>query len=332
MIMADKIIELRKKNGWSQEELAEKLGVSRQSISKWEGAQSIPDMNRIVKLSEVFGVSTDYLLKDELGPEEPGIVEAVQVEEDSFGAVNVSMEEAGEFLEERNKGARKIALGVMMCIFSPALLVALAVAQEEGRLHITEERAVGIGVLVLFLFIGAAVALFVTAGIRLNKYEYMEKEVIETAYGVDGMVRERRDKYKSTFTQMLALGIVLCILSVLPIFIAMIIFGEDDFAIGMSVSPLFLFIGIGVFFIVQTAIIWNGFHMLLQEGDYSKEVKVENKRNEHLTTIYWLSIVVIYLAYSFITENWEISWVIWPVAGILFVILLSVMKLVRRKG
>ena len=62
MILAEKIIDLRKKNGWSQEELAEKMEVSRQSISKWEGAQSVPDMGRIVRLSEVFGVSTDYLL------------------------------------------------------------------------------------------------------------------------------------------------------------------------------------------------------------------------------------------------------------------------------
>ena len=48
MILADKIMDLRKKNGWSQEELAEKLNVSRQAVSKWEGAQSIPDMGRIV--------------------------------------------------------------------------------------------------------------------------------------------------------------------------------------------------------------------------------------------------------------------------------------------
>ena len=66
MILADKIIELRKKSGWSQEELAEKMNVSRQSVSKWEGAQSVPDMERILRLSEIFGVSTDYLLKDDL--------------------------------------------------------------------------------------------------------------------------------------------------------------------------------------------------------------------------------------------------------------------------
>ena len=66
MILADKIIEERKRNGWSQEELAEKLGVSRQSVSKWESAQSVPDLNRIIKMAELFGVTTDYLLKDEI--------------------------------------------------------------------------------------------------------------------------------------------------------------------------------------------------------------------------------------------------------------------------
>ena len=66
MILADKIIELRKKAGWSQEELAEKLSVTRQSVSKWEGAQSIPDLDKVVQMSRLFGVTTDYLLKDEL--------------------------------------------------------------------------------------------------------------------------------------------------------------------------------------------------------------------------------------------------------------------------
>ena len=62
MILADKIIEERKKNGWTQEELAQKLGVSRQSVSKWESAGAI-------QLADLFGVSTDYLLKDEVEKE-----------------------------------------------------------------------------------------------------------------------------------------------------------------------------------------------------------------------------------------------------------------------
>ena len=74
MILADKITEERKKNGWSQEELANQLGVSRQAVSKWESAGAIPDLQRILQMSELFGVSTDYLLKDELDEERIGML------------------------------------------------------------------------------------------------------------------------------------------------------------------------------------------------------------------------------------------------------------------
>ena len=71
MTFSDKLIALRKKAGWSQEELASQLGVTRQSVSKWEGAQSVPDMDKVVQMSRLFGVTTDFLLKDELSEEEP---------------------------------------------------------------------------------------------------------------------------------------------------------------------------------------------------------------------------------------------------------------------
>ena len=66
MIFAEKLIQLRKKSGWSQEELAEQMNVTRQSVSKWEGAQSVPDLNKMIQLSRLFNVSLDYLLKDEI--------------------------------------------------------------------------------------------------------------------------------------------------------------------------------------------------------------------------------------------------------------------------
>lgn len=64
MKLSDKIIQLRKANGWSQETLAEKLNVSRQAISRWEGATAQPDATNILQLSKLFGVTTDYLLND----------------------------------------------------------------------------------------------------------------------------------------------------------------------------------------------------------------------------------------------------------------------------
>ena len=64
MILAEKISTLRKKSGWSQEELAMQLNVSRQSVSKWESASSVPDLDKILQLSQLFGVTVDYLLHE----------------------------------------------------------------------------------------------------------------------------------------------------------------------------------------------------------------------------------------------------------------------------
>lgn len=65
MNLGEKIIGLRKREGMTQEELASKLNVSRQTISKWELSQSNPELGYIVKLSELFGVTTDYLIREE---------------------------------------------------------------------------------------------------------------------------------------------------------------------------------------------------------------------------------------------------------------------------
>ena len=64
MKLEEKIALLRKKNGWSQEELAFRLDVSRQAVSKWEMGTSLPDLDNVLKMSELFSCSTDYLLKD----------------------------------------------------------------------------------------------------------------------------------------------------------------------------------------------------------------------------------------------------------------------------
>ena len=63
MNMADRIQYLRKTKGFSQEELADKVGVSRQAVSKWESEQSTPDIEKIIIMSELFEVTTDYILK-----------------------------------------------------------------------------------------------------------------------------------------------------------------------------------------------------------------------------------------------------------------------------
>ena len=63
MILSEKITELRKRNGLSQEQFGDKVGVSRQAVSKWESEQATPDLDKVVIMSDIFEVTTDYLLK-----------------------------------------------------------------------------------------------------------------------------------------------------------------------------------------------------------------------------------------------------------------------------
>ena len=133
MIIADKIVSLRKRAGWSQEELAEKLGVTRQSVSKWEGAQSVPDMDKVVSMSRLFGVTTDYLLKDELEEDAP----CAAAEDNDPPLRRVTMEQASAYLALRKAAAPKVAAATALCIVSPVTLLLLSAPSESGRFGIS---------------------------------------------------------------------------------------------------------------------------------------------------------------------------------------------------
>ena len=65
MTIGDKILNMRKARGWSQEDLADKIGVTRQAVSRWESNSAKPDADKIVDICDLFGVSADYLLRDQ---------------------------------------------------------------------------------------------------------------------------------------------------------------------------------------------------------------------------------------------------------------------------
>ena len=341
MILADKIIELRKKNGWSQEDLAEKLNVSRQSISKWEGAQSVPDMNKIIKMSELFGVSTDFILKDEMEmerTEEETVLAAAEVKDDVCELRRVSMEEATSFLNMRERISRLISIGVMMCILSPIALILLGGMSEYGKIAMAESMAAGAGLVFIFLLVGPAVAMFIKSGMDSDKYEYIEEELLDTEYGVDGMVRTKKERYMGAYTRMMIVGIVLCVVSALPIFIAMMMIGEPaaDSQLAIcyvyAVCALLLMVALGVFMIVRASIIKDGYDMLLEEGDYTRKQKVENKKNGTIITAYWIIVTAIYLGYSFITNDWQRSWIVWPIAGVLYGLVIIIANTLRKNN
>ena len=332
MILADKIINLRKKNGWSQEELAEKLGVTRQSISKYEGAQSIPDLDKILKLSEIFGVTTDYLIKDELEEEEYASSQMQENESESDRSVHkVTMEMANEYLQIIDWTAGKTAFATMLCILSPIVLLMLGAMSELPDYHISENAAAGIGICVLIVLIAIAVTIFILCGMKTKKYEFMEKEDIETAYGVSGMVKEKRDAYHSMYVTQLVIGIACCICSVIPLFGTLAV-SESDFYMVSAVCMLLALVAIGTYFIVRSAAKMNAMNQLLEEEDYTRQKKHENKKMSGPVMVYWLIATAIYLAWSFTTNDWDRTWIIWPVVGVLFPAFYAIVNGIRKKS
>ena len=294
-------------------------------------------------------MSTDFLLKDEMGLESIGpksgttdqIIEEKSLASDTELEVKtVTMEEASAFLDEKDKASRRISLGVMLCIMSPIVLIALAGLSEAGMLALTEAMALGAGLVVLFILICIAVALFVTTDLSGNRFEYMEKSAIETAYGVDGMVKSRKEHFADAYMKMVVSGIILCVGSVLPLFITMMVFGEgngngsvtDELPYMFAVCVLLLMVSLGVFLILRASVIQGGYQMLLEEGDYTRENKAALKRNQNVITGYWIIVTAVYLGYSFITNNWSMSWVIWPVAGVLYGLVIIIANTLRKKN
>ena len=326
MILADKIIDLRKKNGWSQEELAEQLGVSRQTVSKWEGAQSVPDMGRVVQMSTLFGVSTDYLLKDDMELPEPTAGAQPEAPERS-----VNMEEANEFLRVKAVNARCVALGVLLCVLSPVCLILLGGAQSYGLLGLNEAQTTGLGLAVLLLMVGGAVALFVTSAVRVSPYAWLEEESVDTLYGVDGMVKERREQYRPRFTLQLTLGIVLCVLSAVPIFLSVMLYGEQEgFAHVLSVALTLALVAVGVWLIIRSSMVWGAFQQLLEEGDYTRASKENKRKLAPFNGVYWGLVTAGYLAWSFLSGGWNRTWIVWPVAGVAYGAIFGILKLVRK--
>ncbi len=350
MRLSEKIMNLRKKSGWSQEELADRLGISRQSVSKWETGESVPDIDKIIRMSELWNVSTDYLLKEEEVLEE---VVAPEAEEKRNGDTyrefsgdfgrndqdaqntserrrQVSHEEVTDFLTLSREAAPRIATGVLLCILSPVCLLLMSVLSEKsavfGNVALIPENAAGaIGLVVLLVLVAIAVAVFITTGMRLSKYEYMEKEWLEIPEDVIRMVADEKENFAVTFRYSITIGVVLCIVGVIPL-VALSIFTQEDLFLVIGVCVLLVFVAVGVFLIIHAGMIHASYDKLLQTGDYTPG----KKKAEKLSGAYWSIVVAIYLGYSFLTGNWGISWIIFPVAGVLFGAISAVLGAIFR--
>ena len=327
MILADKIIDLRKKAGCSQEELAQQLGVSRQSVSKWEGAQSIPDIDKILQMSRIFGVSTDYLLKDEI--ELPAAA-------DSTPALRrVSMEEASRYLALSRETAPKLAIATFLCVISPVCLILLAGLSSGGFIPITDIAAASIGLCTLMILVAIGVTLFIISAAKVKDFEFIGNEPFETEYGVSGMVREREREFREKNSRLTVVGTVLCILSVLPLFAVLSVLpAADDVVYIAAVCVLLFMVGLGCIAFVYSGTYHGAMEKLLEEGDYSRDNKGRRKVIGTISAAYWLIVTAVFLVMMFSPNTPMMpreTWIIWAVGGVLYAAVMAVVRLLTGR-
>ena len=135
-MLNEKIYQLRKRKGLSQEELASQLTVSRQSISKWELGESVPDTENVVQLSKIFCVSTDYLLNDEYKSDNdiPAVKESAQ---------NIKAE-----YNRKGKTASFVMLGIGVVGIITILILMSVIPAYRAQRHTVNpaELAEGLGI------------------------------------------------------------------------------------------------------------------------------------------------------------------------------------------
>lgn len=365
MSLSEKIVYLRRREGWSQEELAERLSVSRQSVSKWESGLSLPELEKIPEISRLFGVTTDYLLKEEIGvgacgtqKEESALRDGGQTgagEETVAGApqtgvpgkeataageacgagehalYRVDRETAENYLALRRRMAPRMALGVLFCVLSPVLLLLLGAMSEEPFFGMSENLAVGLGLSFLLLLVCAGVLLFVSVNNACSPFSYLEKGDFEAEEAALRLTREKAGQFRVRYGRLNLIGTALSVLSVCPFFLSFL-FGERDLIQVAAVCLLFLFAGAGCFCFVFAGTVKRSFDRLLKEEDYAPETRKKDRLTGTVSTVYWLLVTAIYLFFTFAPGSSlhpGNSWFIWPVAAVIYAAVCAILKGIR---
>jgi len=325
MILAEKIVKLRKQVNWSQEELAEKVGVSRQSVSKWESTNSIPDLNKIIMLSDIFGVSTDYLLKDDIETSDPSNPK------DETTVSQISQEQALKYVESKINTAQLISKGVFLCICSVIPLFILLAMAESDKFNVARDVASAIGVVSILILVAVAVSFFVRANQYRHDIALIEEDVFDLAYGVHGIFEEKELQYRKTYNLQLTLGIALLIFSSVPTILVNILLDNGTLTL-FVLALMMLTIAIGVFVLIRVSAKHDAYHNILKEFDEDTEKGRRNTYEKKLAAFYWPLLTAFYLGWSFLTMDWAITWIVWPVGAILFEALIGLMVMPDKKS
>lgn len=282
---------LRKANQLSQEELAEKLNVSRQAISKWESGTGLPEMDKLLQLCEMFNCKMDDLVRGELSPEK-----STSSQHTSKNPENL------KYIYNRlmNRFSIWISLAIGLIIFGVSPLLYLS---DFGS------PWVDYGLVILLIFVAIAVPIFVTQGIKVGNFKekHPHLDISYTEAEVDGA------NGKFTTLMASAIGIILTGLVVFMALMASNVFGTESAA---PVAVFILFVAIGAPLFVLAGIRKGKYDIVKYNHENSPEFVKNSKKIGAISGIIMMIATMIYLSLGFICDLWETAWIVFPLGGI----------------
>lgn len=273
----------------------------------------ISEFGNLEKLAEELGISQ--------------VVNHQNVERDTSRYVD--REEAEAFIEMSRRTSIWVSFGVMLCILSPCALIYIGTLQDYSKNGISDGMIVLFGLIPLLLLVAIAVVMFCWNGMKMEKYEYMKKENFQMDAAFKEVLKQRQEQEKPKATLKLIIGILLCIFSVMPLLVVGAMFDDDLYA-AYALIFLLVMVSVSIWFFIAGSSTVNSLKILLQEEEFSKEGKKSQKLMDVIGGIYWPVATVIYLGWSFWTMDWGFTWIVWPIAGILYGVIASICNIVQK--
>ena len=296
MSLSENLQNLRKIKNMSQEELAEKLNVSRQAVSKWESGNGFPETEKIISICEIFDCSMDQLVKGKISND-------IKSEKNNYDLIML-------------KAAKGISLGVAVILLGVSIMLTiLGFATNEQA----EEQYALIGVIAVLIGVVFAVPLFIIHGTKIENFKKKNPK-IANVYSEDE-VEEGNSKY----TKYLAIGISIIILGVviMMLLFGLKIFGEES---TFPVAILMYFITIGVLIIIYSGMMKDKYDIEKYNKENTEEYKKVDNKVGRICGIIMLITTIIFLVWGFTLNMWHINWIVYPVGGILCGIVSIILK------
>lgn len=155
-------------------------------------------------------------------------------------------------------------------------------------------------------------------GLANEKYKIFDKKVVKLDPHNKMLIQKAKENHRPVLLRKISIGVGQILLAVAALTVAGVLFEDNEAVLVCLVCLLLLIIGISVWLFISGGAIQNAYDKLLNEGDYTVERRKSESVVQRWASPYWTLIVVVYLAWSFITSSWDKTWIIWPIAGILF--------------